>query len=439
MQPSMSDFIKGWTHWKTECARVLNGNVPNMKVLEQLQFRYTCPAREKGTYLPQWLWDSCFHAMAYRWFDGDMAWDELQSLFVHQVTEGDDAGMVPHMAYFAENDDVVDQTLFRHLHRSMLTQPPLIAIAAQAVYERHPDKDRLAYLFPRLLNYHEWFDRRRDPDKDYLVAIIHPWESGWDASQRWDTSMGIANASSQELRELGEKRKRLVGVIIKHACNARKIAEDKEGFYVEPVDFNAIRAADIKALASIAQELGEHQQQQELEDRAQKIRDAIQRKMIDTLENSFLVSDLVGGDETRSSVSKSAAKFILLFGKCATPEQATQLHDELTGTDAGFISSYRVTTTATTHRLFVDDEYWRGNIWLPVNWLIWKGLERYGFTETAKHIAEESLRLVQEHGFCEFFSPITGQRGKSLGSYCPEYQSWSTIVLDMLASYKVSS
>ena len=55
--------------------------------------------------------------------------------------------------------------------------------------------------------------------------------------------------------------------------------------------------------------------------------------------------------------------------------------------------------------------------------------------QTAEELAEESLELVKEQGFCEFFSPITGQRGKRLGKECPEKQSWSTIVLDMLASY----
>jgi len=95
--------------WISKCSQVLKSNLPEEEILAKLQFRYTCPAKEKGTYLPQWLWDSCFHAIVYRWFDPKMAWEELQSLLVHQIKNGDDEGMIPHMAYLAENNDIKDQ------------------------------------------------------------------------------------------------------------------------------------------------------------------------------------------------------------------------------------------------------------------------------------------------------------------------------------------
>lgn len=70
--------------WKDRCAQALRKNLPETTVLSNLKYRYTCPSNEGGAYLLQWLWDSCFHAMTYRWFDPEMAWEELLSLLTHR-------------------------------------------------------------------------------------------------------------------------------------------------------------------------------------------------------------------------------------------------------------------------------------------------------------------------------------------------------------------
>jgi len=136
------------------------------------------------------------------------------------------------------------------------------------------------------------------------------------------------------------------------------------------------------------------------------------------------------GQNIRSS--DSAAKFVLLFGKCVTKQQAELLKNELTGKVGHFKIPYLVPTTPTDNPSFDGEEYWRGNVWLPVNWLIWKGLHNFGFVDEARKLTQNSLDLVEKNGFREFYNPLTGQGGKSFGSDCPQNQSWSTIILDML-------
>lgn len=420
-----------------KCAATLRGNLPESYVLKKLRFRYTCPAREKGTYLPQWLWDSCFHAIAYRWFDPVMGWEELQSLLVHQLTEGPDAGMVPHMAHLAENDASAAQELFGERDHSTITQPPLIAVAARELYRQAPDRAALASMYPKILAFHDWFDRRRDDDDDGLVAIIHPWESGWDASQRWDDLMGLRARTLEDLRELERKRSTLVARCASHGYGAREIAQNPDGFYAEPVDFNAIRAADLAALAEIARELGARAEADGIESRAVAVRRAIREKMLshkpDTQSGggTILAHDLLGASERRSEVNH-AGVFALLFGQCLTPDEADTLSARLFGPEGEFSTRYLVPSTARSDPLYNPNEYWRGNVWLSVNWLIWKGLRAYGRTREAHLIAAQSLALVEKSGFCEFFNPETGECGTKYGQECPKTQSWSTIVLDML-------
>jgi len=418
--------------WISECTQVLKSNLPDEEILAKLQFRYTCPAREKGIYLPQWLWDSCFHAIVYRWFDPKMAWEEIQSLIVHQVQDGEDQGMIPHMSYLAENNDIKDQKLFNNPDRSIITQPPLIAIAALEVHKRNPNIEILSTLYQALKTYHDWFDRRRDLENDHLVGIIHPWESGWDASQRWDEFMNVDGQQIGLIDALDKKRKILTDLILAYNCDITKIAASPDGFYVKPADFNAIRAADLDALADIGQIIGAGKQEiKSLETRAFDIKQAIREKMVQVKNDRLLVYDLSGQSQKIKSTD-SAAKFVLLFGNCVTEQQAELLRNELMGKIGYFNTPYQVPTTPTDNATFDGGEYWRGNVWLPVNWLIYRGLLNYDFVEEAKKITQNSLDLVTENGYREFFNPLTGQGGKFSGSDCPKNQSWSTIVLDML-------
>ncbi len=119
----------GWQTWIEPCAAVLRGNQ-----IESHGYRYTRPAPHVYEY--QWLWDSCFHAISSRWFDIAMAQDELLSLCAGQITEGADAGMIPHMIYW--NDE--GTALWGRPRQSIITQPPLVAVAAKLIYESQPDE-----------------------------------------------------------------------------------------------------------------------------------------------------------------------------------------------------------------------------------------------------------------------------------------------------------
>lgn len=389
-------------NWQEACADVLRGNQITSK-----GFRYTRPAPH--VYEQQWLWDSCFHAVVYRWFDPEMAWDELASVVHAQVQTGADTGMIPHMTYWQGGGTV----LWREDTHSDITQPPLIATAAHLVHAKAPDTERLRGLYAPLCAYHDWFARRRDPDQDGLVMLLHPWESGWDASPRWDVPMGLNKPTNEASKAA---RHALVKTLHAHDMDAVRL-QALDVFAVEPSDFNAIRAADLEALADIAALLGEDSTRWREE--AQRIQQAVREKLV----RADGVCDLMGADET-PLFSPSAAQFVLLFGGCVTQAQAEQLVLRLQSAD--FWTRYPVSTVASTHPDFDPSSYWRGNVWLSVNWLIWRGLKRYGYDSMAQELAARTAELVERHGFYEYFNAVTGE------GYGPGLQSWTTLILDML-------
>lgn len=386
--------IANWPGWVERCAEVLRSNQ-----IVSGGHRYTRPAPH--VYEQQWLWDSCFHAIAYRHFDAGMARDELRALMAHQVGAGADAGMIPHMAYW----DGTGEALWGHAERSIITQPPLIAVAAWLVYDSTGDDDFLRELYPGLLAYHDWFERRRDLNGDGLVAIIHPWESGWDASPRWDAAMGLHLPSDEDSKQA---RHGLVTTLRAHDCDARTL-RDAGSFCVYPVDFNAIRAYDLLMLSKIAAVIGAD----DLHPRYERVRDAVV--------GAFAPhgSDINAADGKPTHI-ESAAQFVLALAADAFPLDALRADR--------FWPRYPVPTTPSDAPNYDGGHYWRGNVWLAVNWLIYTALRVHHQPETARELATRSLDLVDATGFYEYFNPQTG------AGYGPSQQSWSTIVLDMLAT-----
>lgn len=394
-----------WQQWVEKCRVVLEGNQ-----IQSGRYRYTRPASHVYEY--QWLWDSCFHAITYRWFDLEMARQELLSVVGKQVQDGADSGMIPHMNYWQPDG----APLWNVADRSIITQPPLIAIATELVDERSPAPAFLQTMYTAVSHYHNWFERRRVIDGDHLVGLIHPWEPGCDASPRWDALLGLVRPTPDQSKAA---RHALVQTLIAHDCDARRLAE-AGSFFVKPMGYNAIRAADLEALGRIAHKLGKVAEAKKWAEKAERVKTAVFQKCV----FPDGVFDLAGlsGEPIRE---ESAQKLFLLFGGCVDRETAVSLVRDLTS--ERFTTAYPVTTTPTSSPNFAPDQYWRGNVWLSVNWLIYKGLKRYGFDAEATQIAQRSLALVEKHGFYEYFNPISGT------GYGPALQSWSTIILDMLA------
>src|SRR6202521_913138 len=152
-------------------------------------FDFVCPS--KTTYPFQWFWDSCFHAIVLSHLDIGRAEAELQSLFVNQQPDGS----IPHVARWSSDDD--ERTgpyrvagLSPWLSASM--QPPVLAEAVAAVAARGRRAAYLREVLPAVRRCYDWFDRVRGPDRDGLIAILEPHESGMDQTPAYDAYLGVA-------------------------------------------------------------------------------------------------------------------------------------------------------------------------------------------------------------------------------------------------------
>jgi len=90
-----------------------------------------------------------------------------------------------------------------------------------------------------------------------------------------------------------------------------------------------------------------------------------------------------------------------LFAGVATEDQATKIAKYLQKIhDRGF---YLCPSFDIDSPFFDSRRYWRGPIWPQMNWMIYKGLQNYGFDKLAEIVRTDLIELVSKLGFYEYF------------------------------------
>jgi len=166
-----------------------------------LDFNWTGEYTKPGPrlYPHQWSWDSAFIAIGYSHYDQERATTELRHLFEAQWKNGLLPQIVfnPHFGRYFPGIDFwhafESPNAPTQVSTSGIVQPPIHAMAVLRVYEHAQDDSGarafLEYEFPKLVAWHEYLYRERDPEDEGLVYIRHPWESGMDNSPMWDSIM----------------------------------------------------------------------------------------------------------------------------------------------------------------------------------------------------------------------------------------------------------
>ena len=380
---------------------------------------YTVPT--SGLYPFQWNWDSALSALGFSHFDESRAWTEIDTLFAHQW----DDGMVPHIIFHEHDEgyfpgpDVWDTK--RPVPTSGITQPAVAGFAAKRIFDRATDRDlaeaHVRDLLPRIHAWHEWFFRYRDPEGTGLVAIIHPWESGRDNSVDWDGPfanvptdgvMPFQRRDTQHAdpshRPTDEQYKRYIWLVQQFRSlewdNAK--LHDASPFRIVDPGFNAILLRSCADLAELADALGEAEIAQSARSRADRGVAALETLWSDTF-GQYLCLDRSTGKLIQSpSIAGILAAFAPI-SEARGAALAARIEDLSTR------SKFLVPSHDPAAPEFDSLRYWRGPIWLIVNTMIANGLDRAGQSATAERIRKDSVRLIRESGFAEYYDPITAE------------------------------
>jgi glycogen debranching enzyme len=257
------------------------------------------------------------------------------------------------------------------------SEPPVGAITILGLYRQFKDRWLLRDAFDPLLRWNRWWAEHRsigsylvwgtDPENkpgnpdDRSVGEMQAakYESGLDNSPMYDDAPFDKNSHRMRLADVG-----LMGLYV----------------------------ADCDALAEIARELGKNEEAKELTARGETYRAAL-RTLWDERTGIFLNRNL---DTGALSPRLSPTNFYPLLAKAATPAQASRMVKEHLLNPAEFWGDWVLPSIARSDPAFRDQEYWRGRIWGPMNYLVYLGLLNYNEGDARKQLAERSLALFEK-------------------------------------------
>lgn len=411
----------------------------------------TVPSREQYPHL--WGWDAAFIAIGTSWLDAGRATTELLSQLRGQWGDG----RIPHIVFDA---DVAEDAYFpgpafwrservgsapAGVRTSGLIQPPLQARAVLEVVSRCRDAEdgrRLAaQLFPALAAQHGYLAERRDIGGGGLAAILHPWESGLDNSPAWDVPLLAVDLGADGAESFTRRDQRHVDpaerptddeyarfVELARAYRDRGYADGHAGdllaFCVEDPLFNAIWLWSTHALIELATIAG--RDAGPYREAAAGIHDALLQRLWDPQSGRFLPRDLVAGRVIDRHT-------VLSLGPLLHPglpsEMAAALAADLRSERFSSPTGFGVATTDLTSPYVDRRRYWRGPVWINLNWLLARGLRQHGFIAEADALDSMSLRLVADSGMREYFDPLTGE-----GRGAHDFSWTAALVVDIIAS-----
>jgi len=411
----------------------------------------------KKMYPFQWNWDSGFIAYGYSYYDSEKALKELETLFKGQWKNG----FLPHMIFHNVDEEFFPGHSFwqsemssnapKNIETSGIIQPPMCTLAIWHMYKMMKSEkeknEMISKFFDKVYLTHKYLMTKRDPEKWGLVTVYHPWESGFDNSPRWDVAM--EHPDIEHLLEGAYKRSDLSYVedplmrpsekeydtylnlalnLKRYGYNDEKIYEN-HSFKIKDVVFSSIVYVGNIRLRKMALVLGEDTK--EIDEWIERFEKNIFEKCWSEKDGLFYDYDIVKGE---SIEVQTAGGMVPMITGLLDNEKMEKVMENLNHADfcgSGSCLFHLLPSTSLNKSNFHPMSYWRGPLWININWLIWKSLYLNGYGKKAEEWRRNMLDLVSEHGFYEYFNPLTGE---GLGA---KNFSWTAaLVIDLLSRHK---
>jgi hypothetical protein len=299
------------------------------------------------------------------------------------------------------------------------SQPPVGAFVVLKLFQRLGDMELLRFAYPHLQKWHEfWTARkpnglaRRDGNGDGLLEWGSDAEFVGSAGPPWEKN---ATGRQRAAWESGEDD-------LPNWDNVPFSAESGT-LMMNCVDLNSLYALDSWCLSQIASILALGHDSEKYLAEYEKTK-ALVNSQLWNEKGGFYFDRFWDG---RFSAHKAASGFFPLLARIPDEKRARRMLNELLDPKK-FWGDYVVPTVSRDDPAFKPEsqQYWRGTIWPPTNYLVYQGLKAYGFdlvaSEFAKKSAEMFLRTWSNFQLCpENFDSLSGEAGGQ------RYQSWGPL------------
>ena len=277
------------------------------------------------------------------------------------------------------------------------------------------DSSLLEELALKIFKNIAYFYQNRDPNDEGLAFIFHNWESGTDNSPVWDDiwkTMDVPKYKVQrkdtthvnpELRPTQREYDHYL-YLIDLAKECEYVEDEifkRSPLLIQDPLFNSMLLASNAALRRIFRFLGKHPEKiSYLKEKYQLGKTSMDQKLYAPEQGAYVYYDLRNNKQLRYISSSS---YTPLMAGIPSPERALVLVKSLQQRFAN--QHYLCASFDPTHPLFHPKKYWRGPVWINLNWILYQGLKKYGFIDFAQELKSDTLQLIKEAGFYEYFDP----------------------------------
>lgn len=366
----------------------------------------------KETFWNFWMWDSCFHAIAGRWFGNRPSlWGNLLNAENAQYPPDDSAaGCINNSAHpygvlgFVSDDPMSRRaTWMPHLipkDHGDGSHLPVFAQALEAVWEITGSDERMERLLPRALAYHDWFERTRESESIPGLLLVRRWsDSGMDNSKRW-----------------GHQGSGIYGT---------QLEEGGWSMPIVTIDLNVFSILEKRSMARLFDYLGQAPRARDLRDGADRREALLHHRLWD--EDAGFYFDVEEAGSSRVPVwSPVGFMPIVLPGlaEARVPHLVERVFDER----KFWLKAPLPTLAADDPDFRPDHSYWMGPTWMSYMIPILRGLFRRA-PEVGWKLLDRMLDYLVVDGnprVFENYNPVTGE-----GQDCPDF-GWHGMLVDVV-------
>lgn len=297
------------------------------------------------------------------------------------------------------------------------SQPPVGSFVVLKLFGKTGDLDLLNKSYPYLKRWHSfWKERgsdgqpRRDGNGDGLLEWGSDMELVADRVPPWEEK---ASGKQRAMWESGQDDL--------PNWDEASFSQETGTLTMNCLDLNSLYALDAYCLAQIANILNIPRDYDFFLAEYDEMKELINRELWNEREGFYFDRHWNGNFSSR----KAASNFYPLLARLPDEKMGLRMLRRLLNPKE-FWGDYIIPTISRDDPAFKDQQYWRGTIWPPTNYLVYQGLKAYGFDAAAQEFAQKSsslfLRSWNNFQLCpENFDSRTGEAGGQ------RYQSWGPL------------
>ncbi|MDR0451393.1 MAG: hypothetical protein LBH26_09035 [Treponema sp.] len=306
-------------------------------------------------------WDSYFSALMAGMEDRGLAYANAIAI----TREKTEAGFIPN---FGAADN------YKSRDRS---QPPVGSHVVRELYRRYREAWFVEQLFDDLLAWNRWWADRRMLKNGQLCWGSDPYTD--DSGRHW-AEHGVNE---------------LLGAMLESGLDNSPMYDEapfnRETHRMELADvgLTGLYIMDCECLAELAGCIS-RPEAAELRERAEKSKAGLE-ELWDEEIGCYVNRRTDTGEFSRRL---SPANFYALLSDRVSPDRAGRMVREHFFNPLEFYGEYMLPSISRSDPGYKDQNYWRGRIWAPMNYLAYISLRRAGQGEACRVLAEKSRKLI---------------------------------------------